>query len=138
MGRTEAIQMIKVQGRLSLLHSRFQCHHAVPLSTNQWGGALRDETKNGCVADQGRLSLFLIIEQRSLVGNLDKLVFSNLSSKDVPLHNLEESFLTEIMEYWTILNHQNNLDFTSSQLDMVQLNQSSIILVHHRSEGLYI
>ena len=49
-----------------------------------------------------------------MVGNLDKLVFSNLRSKDFPLRNLEESFLTEIMEYWTTLNHQNNLDFTSS------------------------
>ena len=36
----------------SLQHSR-QCHHATLLPTNgrQWGGALRDDTNNGCVAD---------------------------------------------------------------------------------------
>ena len=34
----------------SLLHSRFQCRHAMLLP--KWGGALRDDTKNGCVADQ--------------------------------------------------------------------------------------
>ena len=32
--------------RGSLLHSRFQSHHAT-----LGGGALRDDTKNGCVAD---------------------------------------------------------------------------------------
>ena len=31
----------------SLLHSRFYCRHA----TLFLGGALRDDTKNGCVAD---------------------------------------------------------------------------------------
>ena len=29
---------------------------------------------------------------------------------------LEDSFLTKIMEYWTTLNHENNLDFTSCQI----------------------
>ena len=33
----------------SLLHSRFQCRHAMFLPTK---GALHDDTKNGCVADQ--------------------------------------------------------------------------------------
>ena len=74
------------------------------------------------------------------MGNLGKLVLSKLSSKDVPLHNLEESFLTEIMEYWTTLNHENNLVFTSSEiwynsLKELTINQSSIILVHYRSKG---
>ena len=32
----------------SLLHSRFQSRHA---TSRLWGGALRDDTKNGCVAD---------------------------------------------------------------------------------------
>ena len=34
----------------SLLHSRFQHRHATFLPT-LWGGALRDDAKNGCVAD---------------------------------------------------------------------------------------
>ena len=44
-----------------------------------------------------------------------KLVFwGNLSPKDVPLLNLPDPFLAEIMEYWTTLNYNdNNLDFTS-------------------------
>lgn len=29
---------------------------------------------------------------------------------------LEDSFLTKIMEYWTTLNNENNLDFTSCQI----------------------
>ena len=40
----------------SLLHSRFQSLHAILLL---WGGALRDDTKNGCVADQGHGDLLL-------------------------------------------------------------------------------
>ena len=68
------------------------------------------------------------------MGNLDKLVFSNLSSKDVPLHNLEESFLTENMGILDPIKPSKQLRF-HILLYMVQLNQSSIILVHHRSEG---
>ena len=34
----------------SLPHSRFLCRHAMLLPT-KWGGALRDDSKNGCVAD---------------------------------------------------------------------------------------
>ena len=33
-----------------LLHSRFKCRHATLLPT-KWAGVLRDDTKNGCVAD---------------------------------------------------------------------------------------
>ena len=39
-----------VAGEGSLLHSPFQGRHAMLLPT-LWGGALRDDTKNGCVAD---------------------------------------------------------------------------------------
>ena len=35
----------------SLLHSRFKCRHVTQRSCSSWGGALRDDTKNGCVAD---------------------------------------------------------------------------------------
>lgn len=47
-----------------------------------------------------------------------KLVFwGNLSPKYVPLLNLQDPFLAEIMEYWTTLNYKdNNLDFTSVQI----------------------
>ena len=34
----------------SLLHKRFQCRQATLLPT-KCGGALRDDTENGCVAD---------------------------------------------------------------------------------------
>ena len=41
--------------KCSLLHSRFKSRHGTLLPTNYngrlLGGALRDETKNGCVAD---------------------------------------------------------------------------------------
>ena len=36
-------------GNASLLHSRFLCRQAMLLPTE--GGALRDDPKNGCVAD---------------------------------------------------------------------------------------
>ena len=35
----------------SLLHSRFKCRHVTQRSCSSWGGALRDDTINGCVAD---------------------------------------------------------------------------------------
>ena len=39
--------------RNSLLHSRFYRRHAKLLPT-KWGGALRDDSKNGCVGDYPR------------------------------------------------------------------------------------
>ena len=46
------------------------------------------------------------------------LVFSsNLKWQDVPLLNLTDSFLTEIIEYWSTLNYRDeNLDFFSTQI----------------------
>ena len=35
----------------SLLDSRFKRRHATLLPSSLWEGALRDDTKNGCVAD---------------------------------------------------------------------------------------
>ena len=38
-----------------------------------------------------------------------KLVFwGNLSPKDVPLLNLQDPFLAEIMEYWSTLNYKGS------------------------------
>ena len=52
-----------------------------------------------------------------------KLVFwGNLRCKDVPPLNLIDPFLTEIMEYWTILNYKNdNLNFKSAQIWHISL-----------------
>ena len=46
------------------------------------------------------------------------LVFSsNLKRQDVPLLNLTDPFLTEIVEYWSTLNYRDeNLDFFSTQI----------------------
>jgi len=46
------------------------------------------------------------------------LVFSsNLKRQDVPLLNLTDPFLTEIIEYWSTLNYRHeNLDFFSTQI----------------------
>ena len=46
------------------------------------------------------------------------LVFSsNLKRQDVPLLNLTDPFLTEIIEYWSTLNYRDeNLDFFSTQI----------------------
>ena len=48
----------------------------------------------------------------------DNLVFSsNLKRQDVPLLNLTDPFLTEIVEYWSTLNYRDeNLDFFSTQI----------------------
>lgn len=40
---------VKPKALIGLIHSRFYCHHATLL------GALRDDIKNGCVADYGAL-----------------------------------------------------------------------------------
>ena len=38
-----------------------------------------------------------------------KLVFwGNFSPKDIPLLNLRDPFLAEIMEYWSTLNYKDN------------------------------
>ena len=42
---------------------------------------------------------------------------SNLKRQDVPLLNLTDPFLTEIIEYWSTLNYRDeNLDFFSTQI----------------------
>jgi len=42
---------------------------------------------------------------------------SNLKRQDVPLLNLTDPFLTEIIEYWSTLNYRHeNLDFFSTQI----------------------
>ena len=49
------------------------------------------------------------------VGNL--VFSSNLKRQDVPLLNLTDPFLTEIIEYWSTLNYRDeNLDFFSTQI----------------------
>ena len=42
------------------------------------------------------------------------MFLSNLKQKDVPLLNLKDPFLREIIEHWTNLNYrEKNLDFNS-------------------------
>ena len=51
--------MYKPNGDVSLPRSRCVSRHATLLHTRlcMWGGALRDETKNGCEGDYGNVSL---------------------------------------------------------------------------------
>ena len=59
-------------------------------------------------------------------GNL--LFSSNLKRKDVPLLNLTDPFLTEIVEYWSTLNYRDeNLDFFS-----IQIWHNSLIRIENR------
>ena len=59
-------------------------------------------------------------------GNLE--FSSNLKRQDVPLLNLTDPFLTEIVEYWSTLNYRDeNLDFFS-----IQMWHNSLIRIENR------
>ena len=62
--------------------------------------------------NQGKWKLF---EDYSLQKYGGKIVFlSNLKKKDVPLLNIKDPFLREIIEHWTNMNYrEKNLDFNS-------------------------
>ena len=62
--------------------------------------------------NQGKWKLFVDYSLQKYGG---KIVFlSDLKQKDVPLLNLKDPFLREIIEHWTNLNYrEKNLDFNS-------------------------